>query len=94
MVAIREVKEKDDVVIVSSRGVVIRQHAADIRVAGRNTQGVRLIKLDSGDTVSDVASVPADEDETIANGSNGKPGEEAGGCGPGQVSSTAAKKKV
>ena len=76
MVAIREVKEKDDVVIVSSRGVVIRQHAADIRVAGRNTQGVRLIKLDSGDAISDVASVPADEDETIVNGSPVKPGGE------------------
>jgi hypothetical protein len=78
MVAIREVKEKDDVVIVSSRGVVIRQHASDIRVAGRNTQGVRLIKLDQGDAVSDVASVPADEDETITT-NGGKPGPEGEG---------------
>ena len=63
MMAIKEVMEKDDVVIVTNRGVVIRQHASDIRVAGRNTQGVRLIRLDSGDTVADVAAVPADEDE-------------------------------
>ncbi len=63
MMAIKEVMEKDDVVIVTSRGVVIRQHASDIRVAGRNTQGVRLIRLDSGDTVADLAAVPAEDDE-------------------------------
>jgi len=63
MMAIKEVMEKDDVVIVTSRGVVIRQHVSDIRVAGRNTQGVRLIRLDSGDTVADLAAVPGEEDE-------------------------------
>jgi DNA gyrase subunit A len=63
MIAIKEVIEKEDVVIVTSRGVVIRQHAADIRVAGRNTQGVRLIKLDQGDAVSDVAAVPTEDEE-------------------------------
>lgn len=72
MVAIKEIKEKDDVVIVTDRGVVIRQHASDIRVAGRNTQGVRLIKLDAGDAVSDVAAVPADEDEESVNGNGAK----------------------
>ena len=63
MIAIKEVVEKDDVVMVTSRGVVIRQHASDIRVAGRNTQGVRLIKLDQGDAVSDIAAVPAEDEE-------------------------------
>ena len=75
MVAIREVKEKDDVVIVTNRGVVIRQHASDIRVAGRNTQGVRLIKLDAGDAVSDVAACRRD-DETRSNGNGAKAGAE------------------
>ncbi len=77
MVAIKEVMENDDVVIVTSRGVVIRQHAADIRLAGRNTQGVRLIKLDAGDSVSDVASVPA-EDEEPTNGNGTKTGAPGG----------------
>jgi DNA gyrase subunit A len=63
MIAIKEVVEKDDIVIVTSRGVLIRQHASDIRVAGRNTQGVRLIKLDEKDAVSDVAAVPAEDEE-------------------------------
>ncbi|MCC6398802.1 MAG: DNA gyrase subunit A [Bacteroidetes bacterium] len=74
MVAIKEVKEKDDVVIVTDRGVLIRQHASDIRVAGRNTQGVRLIKLDAGDAVSDVASVPSDEDDAIESNGGTKSG--------------------
>ena len=63
MVAIKEVVENDDIVIVTSGGIVIRQHASKIRVAGRNTQGVRLIKLEEGDTVSDVAAVVAEEEE-------------------------------
>ncbi|MEO8168291.1 MAG: DNA gyrase subunit A, partial [bacterium] len=63
MVAIKEVNDKDDVVIVTANGIVIRQHASDIRVAGRNTQGVHLIKLESGDKVSDIAAVPSEDDE-------------------------------
>ncbi len=63
MVAIKEVAETDDVVIVTANGIILRQHASEIRLAGRNTQGVRLIKLVEGDKVSDVAAVPAEEEE-------------------------------
>jgi DNA gyrase subunit A len=63
MVAIKEVVNTDDIVIVTSDGMVIRQHAADIRVAGRNTQGVHLIRLNDGDTVAAVAAVVAEEEE-------------------------------
>lgn len=70
MVAIKEVVDKDDVVVVTTNGIIIRQHASDIRVAGRNTQGVRLIRLDEGDTVSGVAPVMAEED---ANGTTPVP---------------------
>ncbi|MCI0707375.1 MAG: DNA gyrase subunit A [Ignavibacteriae bacterium] len=61
LVAIREVTDSDDIVIVTTNGMVIRQNAKDIRVAGRNTQGVRLIKLDEGDDVADVAAVVSEE---------------------------------
>jgi len=71
MVAIREVVEREDVVIVTNAGMVIRQHASEIRVAGRNTQGVRLIRLDQGDTISDVAVV-VPEDEEPVNGDSAK----------------------
>lgn len=63
MVAIKEVMDTDDIVIVTTEGMVIRQHASDIRVAGRNTQGVRLIRLNEGDTVADLAIVIAEEEE-------------------------------
>ncbi|MGA9116995.1 MAG: DNA gyrase subunit A [Bacteroidota bacterium] len=68
MVAIKEVTETDDVVIVTEKGIIIRQHASAIRVAGRNTQGVRLIRLEEKDTVSDVAAAVAEEETP-----NGKP---------------------
>ena len=63
MVAIKEAVETDDVVVVTTNGMVIRQHASDIRVAGRNTQGVRLIRLHEKDAVADVAIVIAEEEE-------------------------------
>jgi DNA gyrase subunit A len=73
MVAIKEVVESDDIVIVTVNGIVIRQHASEIRVAGRNTQGVRLIRLDSEDTISDVAAVAAEEEEAEESSEGEKP---------------------
>ncbi|MBI5021348.1 MAG: DNA gyrase subunit A [Ignavibacteriales bacterium] len=74
MVAIKEVLENDDIVVVTSQGVVIRQPAETIRVAGRNTQGVRLIRLDEGDKIADTAVVPAEE-EKVEDVSEEKPEE-------------------
>ena len=62
MVVIREVVDTDDVVVVTTGGMVIRQHAKSIRVAGRNTQGVRLIRLGESDAIADVVAV-VNEDE-------------------------------
>jgi DNA gyrase subunit A len=63
MVAIKEVLENDDIVVVTSQGIVIRQPAKTIRIAGRNTQGVRLIRLESNDKIAAVAVVPSEEEE-------------------------------
>jgi DNA gyrase subunit A len=71
MVAMKEVADSDDLIIVTSNGVVIRQSVAQIREMGRVTQGVRLIKLDSGDRVSDVGKVVKEEGEEIEVGDNG-----------------------
>jgi DNA gyrase subunit A len=68
MVVIKEVAENDDLIIVTSNGVVIRQSVAEIREMGRVTQGVRLIRLDNGDRVSAVAKVVKDEDEEVEAG--------------------------
>jgi DNA gyrase subunit A len=63
MVAIKEVLENDDIVVVTSQGVVIRQPAKMIRMAGRNTQGVRLIRLDGGDRIAAIAVVPSEDEK-------------------------------
>ncbi len=63
MVVIKEVVDTDDIVIVTTNGMVIRQNAAAIRVAGRNTQGVRLIRLQEGDSIADIAAVVAEDEQ-------------------------------
>ena len=63
MVAIKEVLENDDIVVVTSQGIVIRQPAKTIRIAGRNTQGVRLIRLDANDKIAAIAVVPSEEEK-------------------------------
>ena len=87
MVAIKEVVNTDDIVIVTTNGMIIRQHVSDVRVAGRNTQGVRLIRLGEGDSVADVAAAVAEEqgDKKIPeeNGrTNNKPVPEKRGASP------------
>jgi DNA gyrase subunit A len=62
MISIREVTDSDDLMIITNKGIMIRQHVEDIRVMGRNTQGVRLIKLSGDDTISAVASVVGEEE--------------------------------
>jgi DNA gyrase subunit A len=49
--------------IITTKGIMIRQNVGEIRVMGRNTQGVRLIKLHEGDTISAVANVVGEEVE-------------------------------
>jgi DNA gyrase subunit A len=64
MISIMEVVDDDDLMIITSKGVVIRQNVRDIKVISRNTSGVRLIKLDKDDSIGDVARViPEDEEE-------------------------------
>ena len=63
LVSIKEVVDDDDFMIITQKGVVIRQKAKDISIIGRNTQGVRLIKLDQGDQIADVARVFSNGDE-------------------------------
>jgi DNA gyrase subunit A len=64
MIAMMEVVDGDELVIISTHGMVIRQSVKDIRVMGRNTQGVRVIRLKEGDSIADIAKViPEDETE-------------------------------
>jgi DNA gyrase subunit A len=62
MISLMDVVDGDELVIITSRGMVIRQSISDIRVMGRNTQGVRVIKLKEGDKIADISKVIPEED--------------------------------
>ena len=58
------VSDEDDVLLVSSAGIVIRMHAEDILTIGRNTRGVKLMTLKEG-VVATVATTQRDEEEEV-----------------------------
>jgi len=61
VVAIKAVKDDNDLMITSKSGVVIRMRVDDIRVMGRATQGVKVIRLDAKDEIADVTVVAREE---------------------------------
>ncbi len=66
VVAVKAVADGDQLMVITRNGVVNRQRVAEMRVIGRATQGVRLVNLDEGDSVVDVALVvggDADDDD-------------------------------
>ncbi|MCC7429890.1 DNA gyrase subunit A [bacterium] len=65
VLAILEGNDEEDLMIITEAGVVIRLHIKDISTIGRNTQGVRLIKVGEGGKVSDIARVPEQEDAEV-----------------------------
>jgi DNA gyrase subunit A len=62
VVSIMEVQDSDDLVVMTTGGILIRQPVKDVRIIGRNTQGVRLIRLEEGDQIADITTVPHEED--------------------------------
>jgi DNA gyrase subunit A len=63
LVAIKDVNDTDDLMIINKSGIIIRLRVADLRIIGRATQGVRLLKISAGDEISSVAKVAAEEKE-------------------------------
>jgi DNA gyrase subunit A len=63
VVTIQEVKDNDQMMLITKDGIVIRCPVSGISVIGRNTQGVRLINLEEGDRVVDVAHLAVEEEE-------------------------------
>ncbi len=63
LVAIKNVTDDDDLMIINKSGVAIRMAVADLRVMGRATQGVRLIKVREDDAIAAVAKAMKDEEE-------------------------------
>ncbi|MGQ9820044.1 MAG: DNA gyrase subunit A [Candidatus Kapaibacteriales bacterium] len=64
VVGIVKVKENDDLIVVTSRGLIIRQPVNNISIVGRNTQGVKLIRLELGDVISDITVIPSENDNS------------------------------
>ncbi len=76
IVALMEVIPDDELMMITRHGVIIRLPVDGIRVIGRNTQGVKVMNLDSGDTVVDVARVVKEDEggaEEIAGGDEAAP---------------------
>ncbi len=57
--------DSEDLVVMTVNGILIRQSIKHIRTIGRNTQGVKLIRLDEGDRIADITTVNRDDDEEI-----------------------------
>ena len=63
LVAIKNVTDDNDLMIINRSGLTIRMAVSDIRVAGRATQGVRLINIKEGDSIAAVSAVNKTEEE-------------------------------
>lgn len=66
LIAVKVVDDSDDLMIINKSGVTIRMSIGELRIMGRATQGVRLIRLDDDDEIASVAKVEIDEEEKKA----------------------------
>jgi DNA gyrase subunit A len=71
LIALKEVSDNDDLMVITQKGKIIRMHCKDIRSMGRNTQGVRIIRLNTDDFIGGVTRVVKDDDDdSEINGDN------------------------
>ena len=71
LIAIKNVTDDNDLMIINRSGIIIRIAVSDLRVMGRATQGVRLINLRANDSIAAVAKVSVEEDEELIEGAEG-----------------------
>jgi DNA gyrase subunit A len=65
VVGVVAVRETDDIMLITAGGMVNRTHVSEVRVVGRNTQGVRVMGLNEGDRVASLAKVAREEEEVV-----------------------------
>lgn len=65
LISIMEAIDSDDLMLITDRGIMIRQPVEQIRTIGRNTQGVRLAKLDEGTKISSATRIFKDQEENV-----------------------------
>jgi DNA gyrase subunit A len=63
VVGVCAVRDNDDIMLITTGGMVNRTHVREIRVVGRNTQGVRIMNLNEGDKIASIAQVVREEGE-------------------------------
>ncbi len=68
VVGITSVRDSDDIMLITVQGMVNRTHVTEIRVVGRNTQGVRIMNLNEGDKVTSLAKIAREDAPEIAPG--------------------------
>ena len=66
VLGIISVREEDDIMLITAQGMVNRTHVREIRVIGRNTQGVRIMNLNESDKIASIAKVAREDDEPVA----------------------------
>ena len=88
VISIVRVDDDDEILMMTARGKIQRIRAAEINVIGRNTQGVRIMKLDDQDTLTAVVRVPQEE-ETDDDGTAAQEGAPDGGSPPASPSASA-----
>ncbi|RMF07783.1 MAG: DNA gyrase subunit A, partial [Candidatus Neomarinimicrobiota bacterium] len=72
LVAIMEVVDSDDLVVITDTGVLMRQPVSDIRTIGRVTQGVRLVRLDEGASIASISRVVKDDQQQASENPTGE----------------------
>jgi DNA gyrase subunit A len=70
LIAIKGVTDNEDIMIITKAGLTIRFAVSDFRLAGRATQGVRLINLKENDSIAAVTQVPKSQEEDLGNNEN------------------------
>jgi len=80
MVGAMQIKQDDEIMLISSNGTLVRTPVRDISVQGRNTQGVRLIRLDEGDRLVGLECIVAEGVEGAPDGSDATPSDDTNGA--------------
>jgi DNA gyrase subunit A len=95
LISIQAVNDDNDLMIINRSGVTIRTEVSQIRLAGRATQGVRIINLRDGDAIASVMAVPANDDaesaENLESSEGVVPAEGVASAIEGQEADTAAE---
>lgn len=77
LIALKEVTDQDDLMIITERGKVIRMSCSAIRTMGRNTQGVRIMRLDTDGAIAAVTRVVNEEEVEVDGGNDENVGEDS-----------------